>query len=474
MRFSDLAACPGWTVHYNGYTLDREKVAAQACSLASVIEKRLSEPNKLTIFAASSPIEMLLSYFVASRLGLLAAILSRRSVEGFVQQLDPGTIGLLVWPEVAAKTPVSPEIPVVLVDWSNLDAPRGNQFAPQPGTPPARFVFSSSGSTGSPKRIVHDERRLIANAKMVADYLGLTASDRSFCVFPINYMYGLSTTLCALITGGTIEYGDFRNPSLLTLQADNCGSTVLPVIGDWATRLAAAWSGQQPPLRRIILNASDRLLKAQAAALLPHASAFWNNFGQTEAAPRLFAVQASPENLDALCEDDQVAPGYLADPQIEARIGGCDAHGYGAFSYRSPYAMLGTMSASGALQPAPEWIESGDLFRLETGGLYRWGGRVTHAVKHNGRFVPLRNIADRVLIHKAVTGVGIAKGADGELTLFVESPVAEQGLKQELHSIVSSEGNGFPVEIRVLPELPRTESGKVDARQLHRTYHGGL
>ena len=473
MRFTDLLTGPNWSVAHQGRQLGRKTADLMSANLARQLIRAGVIPGRLTIFVVTSPIDMLITYFAISRLGLLASILSPRALRALPGPSEEGSVpvGRLVIPKRSTAVAVLPGVPVTRVDFRDTTCPDA-AFTGQArhGAGAAHLVFASSGTTAAPKRIVHEERSLIANAAMVARYLRLTSIDRSLCLFPINFMYGLSTTLCGLLTGGCVEYCDFRNAALLTQQADLAGATVLPVIGDWAMRMADAWTGTQRPTRRLILNASDRLMTGQARALLPHATELWNNFGQTEAAPRLFAVQVTENNLARISHDDTIAPGYIANPKIKMRIGDmADPDGFGPLFYHSPYAMVGTLDPEGRLRPAPEWIDSGDLFRRTAEGLYQWGGRLAQSIKRNGHFISLRGVADRLLVHQAVTGVGFVKDTEGRLILYVESPALALPLHSELSSIVAHECAEMPTDLRILSALPRTESGKIDNRKLNIT-----
>lgn len=473
MRFTDILNTGHWTVGHRNLLLRREDVSALVSFVVAQLAPEKLDPEVISVFCVFSPIEMFVAYFVASRLGLLAAIGSPRTLPILVEGLNTEVIGCYIIPAHARKYPVLPEVRIVRPDFCPSNTADVRVLEGPTSTASARFVFCSSGSTGTPKRIVHSEDRLIANARMVSDYLGLNAEDRTFCVFPISYMYGLSTTLCSLLTSGHIEYGEFLNSSLLAHQTDETRTTVLPIIGDWAYRLAEAWSGHALPARRVVLNASDRLLRGQADALLPYVSALWNNFGQTEAGPRLFATQLTRDNIDSMSHADVIAPGYLTDHKIETKISpNIDTSGFGALSYRTPYSMISTLSPCGVLTQSPEWIDSGDLFRREADGLYRWGGRVAHIIKQNGLFVSLRGIADSLLLHRLVSGVGFGKDLHGQLTFFVESETGGSQLEQELMPIISSQLRGHGAKVCVLPKLPRTESGKIDSKRLEAVYNG--
>ncbi len=476
MRFVDLLNDATWTAAYRDTTLD----ASRARSLVERAAQQLvgaadtgACSKTLTVFCAFTPLETLLCYCIASRLGLLAAVMSPRTSTRFLADLGPAFKVQVVAPSGHKLPDSALRHGVHLLDLNPDGLP--SDLSGIPMLAPARecrLVFCTSGTTGKPKRVICAESRLIDNAKMVANYLGLTAEDRTLCTFPVYFMYGLSTTLCTLLTGGHIDFYDFLHPGLLATKVVEGGSTVLPLIGDWADGLMERWRQMGfAPQRLLLLNASDRLTLQQARTLLPFASALWNNFGQTESGPRLFAINLSQiDDLETVSYRGTIAPGFPAFGELELRIGHTDeADGCGVLSYRTPYAMLGYLNDDASVTRPDDWIASGDLFCRASNGAYLWAGRAAHTMKVNGQFVSLRALADDLLTYQTVTGVGYAHGKIGELCLFVESERPASDLSAQLHQVVARTLRGRHSDIRIVPALPRTESGKIDFKQLNIT-----
>lgn len=487
MRFIDLFNNGAWSATYRSGTLNalraRQLVESAAQRLQTVqqtAQKALRSTTdsipaqqQLTVFCAFTPLEALLCYGIASRLGLLAAVLSPRALPRFLDNTGPRLALQLVAPSGRKLPETTANHDTLLLDLTleSIAAEVVPELSSLPmPTQECRLVFNTSSTTGKPKRVLCAESRLIGNAAMVANYLGLQASDRTLCTFPVQFMYGLSTSLCTLLTGGHIEYYDFLHPGLLASTVTEHGITVLPLIGDWAEGLSVTW--QQAgfvPKRLLILNASDRLTRQQACALLPYATALWNNFGQTESGPRMFAINLSQiDDLDSLTYGNTIAPGFPAFEALELRIAPSnDADGCGELFYRTPYAMLGYLNDDGSIMPPQEWIASGDLFCRAANGAYLWAGRSAHAIKINGQFVSLRALADDLLTCQSVTGVGYARGRTDELCLFVEAEQPASNLNLQLRQAVTRTLRGKHPDIRIVPALPRTESGKIDFKQLN-------
>ncbi len=466
MRFCDFLHRFDWSAASLGDRLDATSARQAVASLGRALASGERPGEGLTVFSVVTPLEALVAYFTASHLGLFAAVASPRALPALLAGQARGTVARIVHPAGRALPPDAGATPRLAVDYLAKAGPSEARLPPASARA-ARLVFSTSGTTGEPKRVVCDERRLAGNAELVSRYLGLERRDRTVCAFPLTFMYGLSTALCSLVSGGELHFRSYLNAHELAAAVAELGASVVPILGDWAEQIASTWGflGFRPT-RLLVLNASDRLHRKQAEALMPFASAFWNNFGQTEAGPRLFAIDLKAvRRLDVVSHGGLLAPGYPVHPGIEVRIEASEEEGgFGAMSYRTPFASLGTWQRDGSIAPAPEWIESGDLMKRSPEGVYLWAGRTEHTLKVKGELMSLRSMTDQLLLHHAVTGVGYAKGASGTVSIFLEcaGPLRESSLVDDARRLL----RGAPVRLHILPKLPRTESGKVDYRLL--------
>ncbi len=70
--------------------------------------------------------------------------------------------------------------------------------------PDLALLLSTSGSTGCPKLVRLSHRNLVANARAIADSLGLDERDRTITSLPLHYCYGLSVLHSHLAVGATV------------------------------------------------------------------------------------------------------------------------------------------------------------------------------------------------------------------------------------------------------------------------------
>ena len=74
------------------------------------------------------------------------------------------------------------------------------------------FVVYTSGSTATPKAVVHSQRTVARQPAVLASYFGITADDRTMPLLPAFWMGGIAYALQVLSTGGTLVYP--RSPAI--------------------------------------------------------------------------------------------------------------------------------------------------------------------------------------------------------------------------------------------------------------------
>ena len=479
--FRDFLRAGTWTACENGQSADRHDfMRAVARCAAKLGPAQSGSQARLDVFCVTTAFEALVAYFVASELNLYANITSLNRAAQNLKGFSPDAVGRVIVPKGHKLREPIAHGEIVSLDFGfSRDEAEPPRLAAKPAGPGARLLYCTSGSTGVPKYVVCDESRLVANAGKVAAYLGLSRSDRTLCLFPITFMYGLSTTLCTLFSGGHIEYSNWASPSHIASLAADKDLNILPIIGDWAIELARAWRGQARAMPKVtVINASDRLLRTQAEHLLSISGRLWNNYGQTESGPRLLAAEiVSARQLDALCFGGVVAPGWPIDPGIKLEIRNRltdDPSSPGELHYSSPFAMRGYLDAAGGLIERPEWLSSGDLFRQTESGLCQWVGRVAHSIKYNGSYLGVHTLLNQLLASDCVSAAAFQKSDRGELVLAVSSAQNREYVEKRVQEIAARELAGCRFKLEIVSSLPRTDSGKIDHQALRAYKFGEL
>lgn len=471
--FRDLLRDGHWTITEGGYSVDPPQLRRVVSCCAKELERRLvtSEENAtrpIIVFFTNTQLEAIIAYCVASELGLLAVVASLRRAPTVLNYLQLRRVGKVVIPAGAKMPEGIPDHLAVRLNFAVCPSNTPHTFCEISGRRPgADFIFFTSGSTGVPKLVVCSEARLVTNARKVAGYLGLSRSDRTLCLFPVTYMYGLSTLLCSMCTSGTIVFANWATPSLIVQAIIESEITVLPIVGDWAIELTLAC---RQSLRRVpklqVLNASDRLLKIQAEHLLSIAKRLWNNYGQTESGPRLLALEiTNPRDLDRFSMRGVVAPGLPIDGRIELEIRNSAQRAsptVGNLYYSTPFAMRGYLQSDMKVECASKWINSGDLFFRSKTGVFFWLERAARAIKYNGEYLFVNDVVDIIIRRGCVSQASFRKSERGELLFFVTPPKDRPLALKEIDELLGRVFFGRKYRLEVVSSLPKTESGKVD------------
>jgi hypothetical protein len=397
--FRQLLRQGSWSVAEDTVVVDRTAMRRIVAGCVDRLAPGIAAPGgessdsrrRLVVFITSTQLQAVIAYFIASELRLTASVISARQAASLFSYLDPAVVHRVVLGVGTRLAAGAPPDKVIRLHFGPSDDVVGLREPPlTPFAAHAQLVFLTSGSTGAPKCVLCDEDRLVRNAFRVAGYLGQSPSDRTLCLFPVTFMYGFSTLLCALHSGGHVRFSHLVCAPLVVDAVRRYEISLLPVIGDWAIELTQFWRSFDRPLPRVtVLNASDRLLRTLAAHLLSFAERVWNNYGQTESGPRLLALELNRDvPLDEYCYGGVVAPGRRIDDGIGVEIRDSSAHvpdAVGTLYYSTPFAMRGYLNPAGELVPASDWINSGDLFTRGRDGVYGWMGRTEMSVKVGGR-----------------------------------------------------------------------------------------
>ncbi|MCM2493800.1 AMP-dependent synthetase [Burkholderia glumae] len=484
MKFTSLLAREAnWHLVVNGTRLRAEDLRARLRAARRALGPL--EPHLLgrgcLIAVGFSGFDYFLFTLLASALGCRVVLCDPKMLSAALRQYRLDALAV-----VAPRSIACHGLPVVVLDpaLAEAEAPGDDGFAwPRADVPRAQIVFMTSGTTSAPKLVVYDEAQLVENALAVGRYLEVRPGDGVLCMFPTHYMYGFSTIMSGLLAGATVwlERASLTAHEVLGYLG---GGRIrfVPLIRSIAERvcdLAEATPGMRFD-GIVVLNASDRIYAAQVRRLLALGACLWNNFGQTESGPRIFALPLTPADLPhvaSYCFEGVLAPGRPIDPSICLSI--VDAQGRpcapgepGHLLYRTPYAMQGYLQPDGSLRQFTT-LESGDLVFRRDDGVVFWVGRRDETVKCNGRLI---NVS---LLHQHFDAFDdIAKSyflADpqtGALTVFVVPGRVPAGTEVDFKSrILSRYRAAFPLYPRIadvlfVDDLPVTSTGKISLRLL--------
>lgn len=336
------------------------------------------------------------------------------------------------------------------------------------GSDPVAIVYTS-GSTGSPKGVVHTHAGLLAHQENLNAIRGLTAEDKLFCNSPLFWIGGLAFGLLAtLVAGATLVCSNSHDAgaTLDLLEAEK------PTLTNGFTA-GIAHLADHPSLRERDLSSMRRgnLYPIMAPEARPADPELRHNMlGMTEAGSvLLISGDESDQPEYRRGSFGKPAPGFqtmILDP---------DSTGVGELCIRGPYVMQGYYKRSREeCFDADGWFHTSDLVRADADGFMYFVGRRGAVIKTAGANVSAAEVERSIV---KVTGrqahvVGIPDAERGELVaaVVVGPGLDEAALRERLRDELSA----YKIPKRFIAlsaaEIPLRSSGKVDTEQLKRLF----
>lgn len=434
-RFGDAPGLisAGETVTYRD--LD-ERVDRQAA--------RLGCGRRLIFIAGTNNVDVIVTYLAALRAGqpVLLAADNPDHLDGLIDMYRPD----VVVRTIDGNTVVE-----------ELDRQSKHELHPD-----LALLLSTSGSTGSPKLARLSYSNVQANAESIADYLGIRATDRAVTTLPLHYCYGLSVVHSHLLRGAGLiltnfSVTDFR---LWDHARTHRASTFagVPYTFDLLDRVG--FDQLNLPDLRYITQAGGKLSPDHVRKYTELGRRQgWDLFvmyGQTEATARMAYL---PPDLAATHPHaiGRPIPGgsFRIEPVADA------PDGTGELVYAGPNVMLGYAEGPDDLRLGDTLggeLRTGDLAQRTADGLYEVVGRRSRFAKVFGLRIDLQRV-ESALAQRGMTAC--CTGGTDELVV-----VAENGDVGDVRRS-TAQFSGLPataVRVCLVDQLPRTSTGKPDAR----------
>jgi amino acid adenylation domain-containing protein len=339
------------------------------------------------------------------------------------------------------------------------------------------FILLTSGTTSRPKMVPLTHASVCRSAYNVGAALALGPQDRLLNVLPLFHGHGLiSGVLAALAAGSSVVCTPGFDAATFT---------------DWLTEFRPTWYTAVPPIHRAVLSAfgrhkhraqgcSLRLIRSASSSLPPavlgELEALFGvpvieTYGMTEAATQIAAnplVRRKPGSVG------QPAGVEIAITDSEGRR--LPAGERGEIALRGPTITRGYDNDAAATASAfrDGWFRTGDLGYLDPDGYLFIVGRIKKAdiINRGGQKVAPAEVEEALLSHPDVVeavAFPISHSRLGEdvavaIVLRPDTSVSANRLR----AFVGERLARFKVPgvIRVVPEIPKGPSGKIQRGEL--------
>lgn len=332
------------------------------------------------------------------------------------------------------------------------------------------LLLSTSGSTGSSRLVKLSWANIDANARAIADYLGLGMSERAISSLRLNYSYGLSVVNSHLASGGAIvltedsvtepQFWHWFKESKATSFAGVPHTFVLlkkdgvPLDELTSLRYATQAGGRLDP----------GLVRHFATLAREQGWRFYVMYGQTEAAPRM-AYLPPDKALDY--------PDCIGVPIPNGRFQLIDEQGRpvlgtdtpGELAYVGPNVMMGYAQDRNDLSTdvTPPRLLTGDIGCRNEAGFFYIVGRASRFVKPFGLRV---NLDDLETMLRVDLPDARCAGSDERIVIAVlehQNVGATPVIRRIAEECRLPE---FLFKVVAVPEIPLLPTGKVDYQRV--------
>lgn len=301
-------------------------------------------------------------------------------------------------------------------------------------SPHGFLMLFTSGTISTPKGVILKKESFISNVNKVIEYTNLSQEDSIFINLPLTYSFALSESICHLRVGGKIVltknniYNSLIINELREKKITNYAATSY-FYETVVKELDEKGEDIDLPDLRFFMSAGSYLSSYVITKMIqkfPHIK-FFNNYGQTEASPRLAynCLDINSEDLEGV---GRPLPGvkfniFNADGS-EAKDGEI-----GEIGYKSEDIMVGYYGKE-PLDPE-RYFMSGDSGVIVNGNL-KIVGKTNSIIKINGRKVCKSNIEDELYKLDIIKNIKLKKESHeryGEY--FVAYVVLREGVEDK-------------------------------------------
>lgn len=345
-------------------------------------------------------------------------------------------------------------------------------------------LIYTSGTTGRPKGVMQTHQAMIFTTGSIVEYLRLSAEHRILNVLPLAFDYGLYQLLMSIYLGATLVLEhSFTYPGHIYKRIKEEQITVFPGVPTIFSLLLASHS-DKPLCFDSVTRVTNTAAKLPAA-FLPRLKEIFPNglvykmYGLTECKrvsylePEL--IDRKPDSVGKPIPGTQV---FLLTPDGKPVSPGEN----GILHVRGPHVMLGywkkpEMSAEMLIElpgnlPNNLVLNTQDLFMMDEEGFLYFVGRTDDIIKSRGEKVSpveVENVLHGIRGIREAAVIGIDDLEFGEaIHAFVS---LDDGISLSEKDILRKcrlqlENFMVPQQIVILPELPKTNNGKIDKKAL--------
>jgi cyclohexanecarboxylate-CoA ligase len=336
-------------------------------------------------------------------------------------------------------------------------------------------VMFTSGTTGSPKGVMHTANTLLACNRSLAERFGLVTEDVMLACSPLGHMTGYAATmLLGISLGSTVVLQDIwegkRGVSIMNAEGVTFTAASTPFLNDICEAVAGGLP--RPPLRNFLCGGAPippALIERAARELDLMVCSLW---GMTES---LSSTLTEPSRAADKSAKTDGRPIEGVEIKVVDEAGQVLPNGQtGRLLVRGAQMFMGYYKRPDIQSfDAEGWFDTGDLAYMDDEGYIRINGRTKDVLIRGGENVPVVEIEALLFQHPAVAAAALVGYPDKRLgergcAFVVLKPGATLTLAdvQAYMEQCKVAKQYWPERLELLSDLPRTPSGKVQKFKL--------
>jgi long-chain acyl-CoA synthetase len=318
-----------------------------------------------------------------------------------------------------------------------------------------RLIKLTSGSTGRPRPLAFSDGQMTADGRQVTGTMGITSRDLNYALIPLGHSYGLGNLSIPLIVQGIpLVIGSAPLPHAIAADFARWRPSVFPGVPALWRALAA--SEVKLPGLRLAISAGAPLDPAVAALILQRLGQPLHSFYGSSETGGITYDRTGQGGLEGHVGTAMKGVHLTAQPGQRLCV--------------SSAAVL-TLGNRRRREGRGAWLMA-DRVDLASTGQVRLLGRRGTTVKLAGRRLDLGEVSARLRRLAGVSDVWV--GVSDEREPVLGAAVASERDRAALRAELAADTPTWkvPKKWMVVPALPVTERGKVDAAQIRQRLFG--
>ena len=365
--------------------------------------------------------------------------------------------------------------------WLDATATAAGELSPEPFDPGATaIIIYTSGTTSAPKGVLLRHTNLVSYVVGSVEFAGATDEDAALVSVPPYHIAAVANVISNLYAGRrTVVLEQFRPEEWLDIARTERVTNAL-VVPTMLSRIIDSDADKSvPDLRTLAYGGAPMPVKLIQRALHTWPGVgFVNAYGLTETSSTI-AVLGPEDHREALASGDPAVQARLASvgkvlPSVEVEIRDADDNVVPAGIRGRIHVRGEQVSAEyagiGRMVDADGFFDTRDEGHLDRAGYLFIGGRTDDTIIRGAENIAPAEIEDVLMRHPAVADAAVVGVPDEDWGQRIEAAVVlrpgSQAETDDLRQFVQAalRSSKTPAHIWFVPELPRTETGKLIRR----------